>query len=51
MDSDIVEFVKYTLIKDPNERPDIQALKNHQLYKNLNWDKVIAKEYESPILH
>ena len=51
MDSKIVEFVKYALIKDQFERPDIYELKKQPLFNDIDWTKVSQLKYESPIMN
>ena len=45
-------LIKSLLIKNPDERLgskyDIEEIKNHEYFKDVNWDKVFKKEYIPP---
>ena len=46
------ELIKALLVKNPDERlgskDDIEEIKNHEYFKDVDWDKVYSKEYLPP---
>lgn len=48
-DPEAVDLIKFILIKKQSDRPNIQAIKEHSFFKDLDWDKVKKMQYECPI--
>lgn len=46
----IIIFSKSLLQKNPEKRPTIKEIKEHEFFRNLDWEGVFRKEYEPPFL-
>ena len=42
---DIKDLIEKILVKDPNKRVDLEDIKQHPYFKDIDFDKVLRKEY------
>ena len=49
LSQDCHSFLKQLLVKDPSKRLDVQAIKNHKWYSEVDWDLVYQKKCRIPI--
>eukprot|EP01091_Cochliopodium_minus_P003603 TRINITY_DN13592_c0_g1_i1.p1 TRINITY_DN13592_c0_g1~~TRINITY_DN13592_c0_g1_i1.p1 ORF type:complete len:422 (+),score=134.69 TRINITY_DN13592_c0_g1_i1:1466-2731(+) len=49
LSSDCHSFLKQTLVKEPNKRLDVKAIKQHPWFKGVDWDLVLQKKCRIPI--
>ncbi|GIY65281.1 ribosomal protein S6 kinase alpha-5 [Caerostris extrusa] len=55
LSSDVKDFIKRLLVKDPRRRlgggkADSEELKQHRFFKTLNWDDVAERKNKGPII-
>jgi len=36
------------LAKNPDERPGWEAVKAHSFFEEVDWNKILSKDYETP---
>lgn len=47
-DPEVVEFINFVLVKDPKKRPGFHEIRRHSFFKEIDFEKVLKKEY-SPV--
>jgi hypothetical protein len=43
-----LNLIKRLMSYDPDERPNIGQVKNHNFFKGINWDTMLLKQYKPP---
>lgn len=46
LETDAKDFISGLLKKDPNDRLSIEQIKTHKFFADIDWDKVLRKEYK-----
>jgi serum/glucocorticoid-regulated kinase 2 len=50
MSADCEDLIRGLLNKDPNKRLSISSIKNHKLFSDIDWNKLLAKQIIAPFV-